>query len=117
MAETADEVGTTRVGYWAEHDRDDGLAQQCLTLLCKAYPGHGWWIRITGGIIFIQILGMTKNHGMSLHYKKVLIDPETLRKAVLFSGGELLERAGLTRGAKTDETVRHIEGIADKYLL
>lgn len=108
---------TTNVGYDTEHDRDEGLARDCLTLLCHAYPGHEWWVEIKGGCIVIKHLGLSHVAAMTLHYKKVLIDPETLRKAVVWSGGEFLERAGLARGKKSGQIVTEIEGVKPKHIL
>ena len=101
----------------AEHDCDDLLAKRSAEYLVDAYPGHPWHIAIKGGVLIIKHMNISNSHGAVLHYK-VVHDENTLKKGIVFAGGELLERAGLKRGRLIEgDVIRHVEGIPDKNLV
>lgn len=99
----------------AEHDADDLLAKRIGEILVGAYPGHPWHISIKGGVMVIKHMKISAKMGMVLHYQKVVHNAEWLRRGVLVAGGELLERAGLTRGAYKGDRIGHVEGIDPKH--
>lgn len=104
------------VGYETEHDSDEGLASRILRVLVEAYPAHGWFVLIRGGVIQVKNLDWHPNWGMALHYTQVTSDSKVMAQEVRRAAGEFLERANVARGANTGERVTHIEGIPDKHL-
>lgn len=98
----------------ATDNRDDVFAGNVAKILCEAYPGHPWHIKVGHGVLVIKHMRITAKMGMVLHYKKVAHDYGLLRRGVLVAGGELLERAGLTRGPATDQKIGKVDGVADK---
>jgi hypothetical protein len=38
----------------ADDDRDDGTAAEVARILCEAYPGHPWHVRVGKGVIIIK---------------------------------------------------------------
>lgn len=105
------------VGYDTEHDSDEALAGRLLRTLCDAYSGHAWFITIRGGIIQVKDLDIHPNWGMSLHYTQVNHDAAVMKREVIRAAGEFLERANLARGRKTEEKVKHVDGIPDKHMV
>lgn len=98
----------------AEHDRDDPLAKRIGEILVEAYPGHPWHVAITGGVLVIKHMKISAKMGMVLHYQKVVHDAKVLKRGIVIAGGELLERAGLTRGRFEEQRIGPVEGIAKK---
>jgi hypothetical protein len=107
---------TQVVGYDTEHTADEAMAGQMVHDLCAAYPGHGWFVVIRGGIVHVKDLDLNDKWGMALHYSQIKGDANDRKRDVLRSAGEFLERARLKRGAKTAQTVRHIEGVPDRHM-
>lgn len=102
----------------AEHDSDDTLAKRCMSYLTDAYPGHPWHLLIKGGVMAIKHMNISANYGAILHYRKVVHDENTLKRGIVYAGGELLERAGLSRGRIIEgQAVEHVEGIPDNHLV
>ena len=104
------------VGIDTEHVADEPMAEQMLADLCTAYPGHAWFVVVKGGIVHIKDLDLNDKWGMCLHYSQVKGDAKERKRDVLRAAGEFLERANLKRGAATGQTVRHVDGIPDKYM-
>jgi hypothetical protein len=105
------------VGYDTEHERDEPMAREIVQTCSCAYPGHDWFCVIKGGVIQIKLMDINPNWGMVLHYTQVKGDAASRKADVLRSAGEFLERANLSRGFKTHDKVKHVEGIPDKDLL
>lgn len=103
------------VGFECEHDRDDPMALEMLHALTNAYPGHSWYVKITGGIVHIKNLDFSDKWGMALHYSQLKDDAQARKRGLILAGGEFLERAHMRRGEKT-ETVTSIEGVPQKHL-
>lgn len=104
------------VGIDTEFPADEPMAEQMLADLCQAYPGHAWFIVIRGGVIHVKNLDWNDKWGMALHYSMVKADAAERKRELLMKAGEFMERANVLRGAKGEQTVRHIEGIPDKQL-
>lgn len=104
------------VGYSTEHDVDERMAAQMVHDLCLAYPGHGWFVDIKGGVVHIKDLDLNDKWGMCIHYSQVKADANDRKRQVLRGAGELLERANLRRGRSDNERVLHVEGIPDKQM-
>jgi hypothetical protein len=104
------------VGIDTEHTSDEPMAEQMLADLCKAYPGHAWFVIIRGGIVQVKNMDFNDKWGMVLHYSQLKADAQERKKQLVLRAGEFLERANIARGAKTEEKVMHIEGIPDKHM-
>ena len=91
--------------------RDDaGLeytAKLVAEALAQAYPAHFWAIGFQGGAVVVKNMAIGANYGMVLpeHYSA-----SDLKRNAILMAGELLERAGLPRGAWTGEMAGHLEG-------
>ena len=106
------------VGIDTEHDSDAGMAEQILADLCRAYPGHGWFVVIRGGVVHVKDMDINEHWGMALKYSQIKADAQDRKRQVIRAAGEFLERANLRRGAKTESgKVKHVEGIPDKHLV
>jgi hypothetical protein len=90
-------------------------AQGVLGMLCAAYPGHPWAVRVHHGIIFIRHLQNGNNWGMNLRTSEADHDAAVLKKKVILLAGEFLERAGLVRGRENGDEIIRVEGIPDKW--
>lgn len=102
------------VGYETEHDRDEGMARECLATLCKHYPGHAWFVTIKGGVLFVKNLHMNDRWGMCLHYSGIKGDANARARDLVRSAGEFLERANKARGRADGDKTRAIEGVPQK---
>lgn len=102
------------VGYETEHDRDEGMARECLATLCKHYPGHAWFVTIKGGVLFVKNLHMNDRWGMCLHYSSIKGDANARARDLVRSAGEFLERANKARGRADGDKTRAIEGVPQK---
>lgn len=98
----------------ADDDRDDLFASNAARILCEAYPGHPWHVRVGAGVLVIKHMQVSQKMGMVLHYHKVGADYSLLRRGIIHAGGELLERAGLPRGPAIDTKIGRVDGVADK---
>ena len=107
-------MSDTIVGFDTEHERDEPLAREIVDTLSKAYPGHGWFVLIKGGLVQVKNLDWSDKWGMVLHYSRMTNDAAVRKRDIVRSAGEFLERARVKRGSKTEQTVRHIEGMPDK---
>lgn len=107
---------TVVVGYDTEHDRDEPMAREIVNTLSTSYPGHGWFVTIKGGIVQVKNLDWSEKWGMVIHYSQLGNDAKVRKQQIVLKAGEFLERANVKRGAKTEQAVRHIEGIPDAHV-
>jgi hypothetical protein len=105
---------TNIVGFDCEHASDEAMAGQMVSDLCLAYPGHGWFVVVKGGVVQVKDLDLSDKWGMVLHYTQIKGDAQDRKRSLLRAAGEFLERANLRRGTKTDDVVTRVEGIPDK---
>lgn len=85
------------------------LAKEIVETLTFAYPNHSWWVRIDGGLVIIKHFGISGVVGMVRRYDALAHDALVRKRDVILAAGELLERAGLPRGAYQGEAVTHLE--------
>lgn len=104
------------VGYDCEFDSDNLMAEGIVRDLVDAYPGHGWFVAIKGGVIHVKDLDLNEKWGMCLHYSQIKGDANDRKKQVTRAAGEFLERANLARGKKTEQVVKSIEGVPQKHM-
>lgn len=104
------------VGMDVENDIDDQIAMQMIKDLCHAYPGHGWFVLIRGGIVQVKIMDINPYWGMALHYNDIKGDASKRKASLIRAAGEFLERCNLKRGSNTGEAVTKIDGVPDKFM-
>jgi hypothetical protein len=100
-----------------EHDRDQQLATDAGRILSETYPGHEWHVDVRSGALSIKHGRISTKWAMVLHYKRVAHDYSVLRKGVIWAGGELLERAGLSRKVPEYTPIKSVDGVPMKHLL
>ena len=97
-------------------DAQASEAEKVMHILCAAYPGHPWAVRVDRGIIFIRHLAFGYNYGMNLKTREVDHDAAVLRRKIIIFAGEWLERAGMVRGRHdADQDIEHLEGALEKH--
>lgn len=73
------------------------LAKDLLNEICQQYGGYNWKVDVKGGVVFIQEMSFPQNWGMVRRLKESDFSASNLKKDVLMSAGEWLERASLQR--------------------
>lgn len=101
-----------------QDDVDAQLAKGVAKILCDTYPSQPWHVDVRGGLIIIKHMKVSAKWGIVLQYLKVAHDATILRKGVVLAGGELLERAGLSRTKPLEDghVIRHVDGVPAKDL-
>jgi hypothetical protein len=94
-------------------DAQASEAEKVMHLLCTAYPGHPWAVRVDEGIIFIRHLAYGKNWGMNLKTREADHDAAVLKRKIVMLAGEWLERAGLARTRYDDAEITKVEGVPE----
>jgi hypothetical protein len=89
-------------------------AEKVMHVLCTAYPGHPWAVRVDKGIIFIRHLAMSGKWGMNIKTTSVDHDAAVMQRTVMLLAGEFLERAGLVRGRDDGSEVVHVDGLPER---
>lgn len=90
-------------------------AEGIIGVLCDAYPGHPWAVRVYDGGFFIRHLEFPGNWGMNCKYKDFGHDAAVFKRTIILMAGEWLERAGLKRGRANEDETKWVEGIPTKY--
>lgn len=85
------------------------MAKEIVEVLTFAYPNHSWWVRIDGGVVIIKHFGISGTVGMVRKYDALASDAMARKRDVIRAAGELLERAGLRRGAYDGQAVTDLE--------
>jgi hypothetical protein len=101
----------TEGGTQAQQDE----AHQVLAVLCAAYPGHPWAVRVDQGIVFIRHLELGSNWGMNTKWRNIDHDAGVFKREIIRKAGEFLERAGLVRGRANGDEIARVEGLPEKY--
>ena len=89
------------------------VAKQVAEDLHAAYPGHMWAVTVRGGAVVIKDLFVSSLYGYVLKIESIKHDAKVFKQEVLRAGGEILERARLERGMRTDQAVTKVDGIAN----
>ena len=90
----------------------DAVAKECAETLTFAYPNHGWWVECKGGVLIVKHLEASGARGLIGMVRKMAAlsqDAMIRKRDIIRAGGELLERAGLARGPRTDDPVLSFE--------
>ena len=89
------------------------VAKQVAEDLHSTYPGHMWAVTVRGGAVVIKDLFVSSLYGYVLKMDAIKHDAKVMKQEVLRAGGEILERARLERGMRTDQVVTKVDGIAN----
>jgi len=89
-----------------EDEAEAYLAKQVCEILVEAYPRHLWHVGWQGGAIVVKHAATDNRFGFVLPKHFSFTD---LKKNVVMAGGEILERAGLTRGPWDGEMGKSFE--------
>lgn len=97
----------------------DGYAKEAAETLTVAYPNHSWWVECKQGCLIIKHFGISGLVGMVRHTAALDGDATARKAEIKRAAGELLERAGLPRGAYNGDKVRDLDVDKDlkKYWL
>ena len=88
----------------------ESWAKQAAEVLVSKYPNHSWWVECRGGALIIKHFGITGERiGMVRHTAALSRDWRAFRTDISRAAGELLERAGVKRGAFQGEAVKNLE--------
>jgi hypothetical protein len=75
------------------------IAKMAAGLLSKHYANHLWMVGWAPGMtLIIKLMGSDTKYGYTVDAHKAATTSE-LEKAIVWGGGELLERLGMRRGA------------------
>ena len=89
------------------------VAKQVAEDLHSTYPGHMWAVTVRGGAEVIKDPFVSSLYGNTLKMDANKHDAKVMKQEVLRAGGEILERARLERGMRTDQAVTQVDGIAN----
>lgn len=89
----------------------DAFAKECAEVIVELYPNHGWWVECKSGVLIIKHLEASGARGLIGMLRKMdqLPRGKGLRAELMRAAGELLERANLARGPRTDDPVTTFE--------
>ena len=97
---------------FGEGEMADARAKEAAEVLVEAYPNHSWWVECKGGVLVIKHLeasGLRGTIGMVRHLSAMEHDAKARKHDIMMKAGEMLERAGLRRGARGEDPVTHFE--------
>jgi hypothetical protein len=89
-----------------------GVAQEAAGYLVTAYPNHSWWVECRSGCLIIkhfEMSGARGTVGMVRHTSNLDHDAGARKKDIVRAAGEMMERAGLRRGANNGAPVTSFE--------
>jgi hypothetical protein len=91
---------------------EDAQAKEAAEVLVAAYPNHSWWVEARKGVLIIKHFEASGYRGtvaMVRHISALDHDAKVRKHDIVMKAGELLERAGLKRGARGDDPVTKME--------
>lgn len=77
--------------------------------LAQHYPNHLWAVSWQGGVLVVKNLAISSHYGFVMKYADSFSATNLAKQAVI-AGGELLERAGMKRGAWDGRFAETLEG-------
>ena len=95
-----------------DNELGKALAKETAETLTLVYPNHSWWIGQRQGVLIIKhfsISGASGTIGMVRHISALANDATRRKREIVRAAGELLERAGLPRGAFQGGRVTKLE--------
>ena len=100
------------IAAFGDNPNADNMAKEAAEILVSAYPNHAWLVEVRQGVLIIkhaEASGMRGRIGMLRKVSQIAHDAQARKKELIRAAGELLERAGLKRGARTDDPVTNFE--------
>lgn len=97
---------------YGDSPMSDSYAKEAAEALVAAYPNHPWWVEAKSGVLVIkhrEASGFRGSIGMVRHMSALDHDSNARKRDIVMKAGEMLERAGLKRGARNDDPVTHFE--------
>jgi hypothetical protein len=90
-------------------------AKEVGDVLNRHYPGHMWLVGWTDGqTLIVKNLAISSFYGFTIDFAR-LCSATALTDAAVQAGGELLERAGMRRGAWNGEFAKTLEGSEPRF--
>lgn len=89
-------------------------AKQVGDTLNQHYPNHLWAVAWQGGVLVVKNLAISSHYGFQINYSESFSASDLARIAVV-AGGELLERAGMKRGAWNGQMATTLEGSDPRF--
>ena len=97
--DTIDVQTVEATSFDKEHNQMEMMAKLAAQLLSKHYANHWWMVGWAPGMtLVIKLGGADAQYGYTVDCAAAA-SISMLEKAIVFGGGELLERLGLRRGA------------------
>ena len=82
--------------------------------LSRHYPHHLWAVGFQGGALVVKNLAISSHYGFVIKHASTATASELAHKAVV-AGGELLERAGMARGAWDGQAATRLDGSDPRF--
>lgn len=89
-------------------------AQEVGDTLQRTYPGHMWMVAFQGSALVVKNLAISTHYGFVIKHHDSFSASDLAHKAVI-AGGELLERAGMKRGAWDGQFAAKLEGSDSRF--
>lgn len=97
-----------------EEAQDMTIAKDIAETLFEKYPGYLWAISVKSGVAVIKCLNVSSLYGFILKYDDIKGDAGYRKKEVIRAGGEILERAQMSRGKREfNHVAEAVDGIKD----
>lgn len=98
-------------------EQDFTMSKKIAEKLLQHYPGHAWGVHASKrtGVVEIQLMSGDLAYGYRLRLIDVNSDPSLAK--VKIAGGEILERANLTRGAFDEDQFNNAPKTAEGDLV
>jgi hypothetical protein len=90
-------------------DLAKGYAKNAAEALVMIYPNHSWWVECKQGVLVIKHFAISGMIGMVRHCADLDFSATSFRHEIAMAAGELLERAGMPRGAFDGQTVEALD--------
>jgi hypothetical protein len=97
---------------YGETPLDESFAKEAAEVLTAAYPNHGWWVECRQGVLIVKHFEASGYRGLVGMLRKVSQlshDAAARKREIVRAAGELLERAYLPRGRRSDHPVTKMD--------
>ena len=93
----------------------EATAKAAAQILCDHYPAHLWVVGWhPGGVLCVKNMAIPGNYGFTIDIPKIATASE-FKRVVYQAGGEMLERAHMSRGKWDGEFATVLEGSDPKH--
>jgi hypothetical protein len=105
------------IACFGDNPLADAFAKEVAEVIVPMYPNHSWNIEVKQGVLIIKHMEASGARGLigMLRHMDKLPRGRALRRELMRAAGEMLERARLRRGGRTDDPVTSFE-LDDKSL-